>query len=83
MGRIMRISAIVVYRRATGRDHLERLTEGSLRLDQLHTEVVMRAQLKSLVPRRVSTPRRRQNARRLAPQSSINQTPGALTLAHF
>ena len=50
MGRIMRISAIVMYQRATGREHLDRLIEDSLGRDQPHTEMVMRAQLQSLVP---------------------------------
>jgi hypothetical protein len=50
VGRIMRFPGIVACRGAIARQHVERLIEDSLRLNQLHAEMVMRAQFQSLVP---------------------------------
>ena len=66
MDRIMRFPGIVACRGATARQHVERLIEDSLRLNQLHAEMVMGAQFQSLVPARGTRHRSRQSSHRLA-----------------
>jgi hypothetical protein len=67
MDRIMRFPGIVVCRGATARQHVERLIEDSLRLNQFHAEMVMRAQFQSLVRAR-GTRHRAVKARTVSPR---------------